>query len=88
MTFLRLGREKEIRQGDKQMLIDSLVESYRELTGQTFEALPVNTVPVSRSAANADRFEKAEKQARRQRRQRRLERSEHRSINGWTVRAW
>jgi len=33
-------------------------------------------------------FTKTEKQARRQRRQRRIERAAHRSINGWTVRAW
>ena len=33
-------------------------------------------------------FAKTEKQARRQRRQRRMERAAHRSINGWTVRAW
>lgn len=70
------------------MLIDSLMESYREFTGQAIQAQPVKTVPVKRSAANAGRFDKAEKQARRQRRQRRLERSELRSINGWTVRAW
>jgi len=33
-------------------------------------------------------YAKTEKQARRQRRQRRMERAAHRSINGWTVRAW
>jgi hypothetical protein len=70
------------------MLINSLMESYREMTGQAFVAQPVVTVPVASAAANADRFDRAEKQARRQRRLRRLERSEQRMISGWTVRAW
>lgn len=70
------------------MLIDSLLESYREMTGQAFTAAPITTVPTSRPAANADRFDKTRMQARRQRRQRRLDRAGARSINGWTVRAW
>ena len=70
------------------MLINSLMESYREMTGQAFEARPVVTIPAARTAANADRFEKTGKLARRQRRMRRLERSGQHRISGWTVRAW
>jgi len=70
------------------MLINYLRESYREMTGQAVAAQPVVTVPTTRPAANADRFEKAKTQARRQRRQRRLGRNETHSINGWTVRTW
>jgi len=70
------------------MLINSLMESYREMTGQAFETRPVVTIPVARTAANADRFEKTGKLARRQRRMRRLERGGQHRISGWTVRAW
>jgi hypothetical protein len=77
-----------IRKGDKQMLINYIKESYRELTGQVSPAQPVITVRAARPAANADRFEKDETQARRHRRQRRLARMGQNSVSGWTVRAW
>jgi hypothetical protein len=70
------------------MLIDRIVDSYRDMTGHTVQAQPVITVPVVRTAANAGHFEKSAMQARRQRRLRRMDRSGQRNINGWTVRAW
>ena len=70
------------------MLIDYLMESYRELTGQVGPAQPVITLRSTRPAANADRFERDEMQARRHRRQRRLARMGHSNVNGWTVRTW
>lgn len=70
------------------MLIDTLMDSYRELTGQVRPAQPVVTVGASRPAANADSYEKAAMQARRHRRQRRLARMGQHGINGWTVRTW
>jgi hypothetical protein len=85
---LRQKRKKTIRKGDKQMLIDYLKESYRELTGQVIAARPVTKVSATRPAANADSFDKAEIQARRHRRHRRLDRMGKGSVNGWTVRAW
>jgi hypothetical protein len=77
-----------IRQGDKQMLIEYIMDSYRELTGRVIPAQPVVNLKTTRPAANADHFEKASNQARRQRRQRRLDRMGQRSVNGWTVRTW
>jgi hypothetical protein len=70
------------------MLIEYIMDSYRELTGQVSPAQPVVTVRATRPAANADSYEKAGMQARRQRRQRRLARMGQHSINGWTVRTW
>lgn len=70
------------------MLIEYLMDSYRELTGQVVPTQPVVTVSATRPAANADSYEKAGMQARRQRRQRRLARMGQHSINGWTVRTW
>lgn len=70
------------------MLIDSLKQFYHERANGVIQTQPAAAIPVSRSAANADRFDKTGKQARRQRRLRRLERSGQRTINGWTVRAW
>jgi len=70
------------------MLIDTLMDSYRELTGQVVAAQPVVTIPMVRPAANADSFAKTAMQARRHRRQRRLERNGTHGINGWTIRAW
>jgi len=70
------------------MLIDYIMDSYRELTGQVIPAQPVVNVKATRTAANADSYEQSEMQARRQRRQRRLARMGQHGINGWTVRAW
>jgi hypothetical protein len=74
--------------GDKQMLIDTIRDAYREMTGNFVQAEPVITVPAHRPAANSGSIAKAEMQARRHRRQRRLERAERGGINGWTVRTW
>lgn len=70
------------------MLIDNLVRTYRELTGQVETIQPLVTVPVSRPAANASRFVNSEMQARRQRRQRRLGRSGQNGVSGWSIRTW
>ena len=74
--------------GDKQMLINSIRNAYREITGNIVLAEPVTTIPTHRPAANASNFAKTKLQARRHRRQRRMERAANRSINGWTVRTW
>jgi hypothetical protein len=75
-------------EGDKQMLIDTIRDAYRDITGNFVEAETVITVPAHRPAANAGSFVNTEMQARRQRRQRRLQRAGHGHINGWTVRTW
>jgi len=70
------------------MLIEYLMDSYRELTGRAVSAQPVVQVSAARRAANADSYEKAGMQARRHRRQRRLARTGQHGIDGWTVRTW
>jgi len=70
------------------MLIDTIRDVYRELTGRITPVEPLVMVPMHRPAANAGNFTKSNMQARRLRRQRRLERFERRRINGWTVRTW
>jgi hypothetical protein len=70
------------------MLIDSIRDVYREITGRITPAESIITVPTQRPAANAGNLAKTEMQARRHRRQRRMERSAGHSINGWTVRTW
>jgi len=70
------------------MLIDTIRDVYREITGNFVQGESVVTVPTHRVAANASTFANTEMQARRHRRQRRLERAERGGINGWTVRTW
>jgi hypothetical protein len=70
------------------MLIDYLVDSYLELTGQLDPVQPVVTLQSSRTAANAGSYRNSEMQARRHRRQRRLDRSAQPGTSGWAVRAW
>jgi hypothetical protein len=70
------------------MLINSIREAYREMTGQIVQAESLNTVPSHRPAANDGRFSGEGIQARRHRRQRRLDRVMSRNISGWTVRTW
>ena len=70
------------------MLINSIRDAYREITGNIELVEPITTVPARRPAANASNFANTEMQARRHRRQRRMDRLERHSINGWTVRTW
>lgn len=70
------------------MLMDTIVKTYREMTGQVETAQPVVTLPIAQPAANAGSFDKAEMQIRRQRRMRRQVRAARRINHGWTVRAW
>jgi hypothetical protein len=74
--------------GDKQMLIDTIRDAYREMTGRMIPAEPIATVNTHRPAANAGNIAKIDMQLRRNRRQRRLGRTEHRNVGGWKVRAW
>ena len=70
------------------MLIDYLVDSYLELTGQLDTEQIVVNLHSSRPAANAGSSRNSEMQARRHRRLRRLNRSGQPGISGWTVRTW
>jgi hypothetical protein len=70
------------------MLIDTIRDAYREMTGQIVQAEPITTVHSHRPAANASNIVKTEMQARRHRRQRRLERSGPCNVGGWSVRTW
>jgi hypothetical protein len=86
-TIVSIG-DRIICQGDKQMLMKTLLDTYRDVTRQLVRSEPVTTVPVTHSAANASRWIESTSQARRMRRQRRLERAESRIIGGWSVRTW
>jgi hypothetical protein len=70
------------------MLIESIRDAYREITGDLVPGEPVITLPSHRAAANASDFGSKDAQARRHRRQRRLERSGNHNVSGWKVRAW
>lgn len=74
--------------GDKQMLIDTLRNAYREMAGRMVPVEPITTVHSHRPAANAGNIAKTDMQARRHRRQRRLERGGYSHVGGWTVRSW
>jgi hypothetical protein len=70
------------------MLMKTQFNTDRDVTRQLVPGETLTTVPVEQSAANASRWIESTSHARRLRRQRRMERAEHRSINGWSVRAW
>lgn len=74
------------------MLMQTLLETYRDVTRQLTRNEPVTTVEVRRPAANAgqwaSRWINEATQPRRLRRQRRMERAGNRPISGWTVRTW
>jgi hypothetical protein len=76
------------RKGDKQMLIDTIKRSYRDLIRHTDPIQPIVTVPNDQPAANASNFSKSEVQVRRQRRQRRMARALQQGSVGWSVRTW
>jgi hypothetical protein len=70
------------------MLMNTIMKTYREITGQVETAQPIETLPITEPAANAGRFAKAGMQARRQRRLRRQVTATRRVNHGWSVRAW
>jgi hypothetical protein len=76
------------RKGDKQMLINRIKKSYREIVNQVDHIQPIVKVSDIRPAANASSFDLSEMQARRLRRQRRLARASQYVAGGWTVRTW
>jgi hypothetical protein len=80
--------ERMFRQGEKEMLMKMLLDTYRDVTRQIAPGQSVTTVPVTLGAANASRWINEETKGRRQRRQRRMERADSHRINGWTVRTW
>jgi len=84
--------DRKFCQGDKEMLMKTLLDTYRDVTRQLVPGEQVTTVPVEHPAANASRWTgrriNPEAQGRRLRRQRRMERAGYRPINGWTVRTW
>ena len=73
------------RKGDKQMFMNTIKRSYRDLIRHVTPVQPIVTVTNTQPAANAGKFSKSETQARRQRRQLRVEPTVHR---GWSVRTW
>lgn len=70
------------------MLMQTLLDTYRDVTRQLVPGREVTTIEVPHKAANASRWIEGEGQARRLRRQRRMERQGNRPINGWSVRTW
>ena len=78
----------KIRKGDKQMLINKIGNTYRELIRHVTPVQAIVTVADVQPAANASNYSQPEIQARRQRRQRRQERTGQRNNLGWSVRTW
>ena len=78
----------KIRQGDKQMLINRIGKSYKDLLRRVEPVQAVVTVADIQPAANASNYSQPEMQERRLRRQRRQERSGQHSSLGWSVRTW
>jgi len=76
------------RQGVKEMLMKTLLDTYRGMTRQITPGKTVSTIPVNRAAANAGRWSPDNNKARRLRRQRRMERATSHRIDGWSVRTW
>lgn len=70
------------------MLMNSIMQTYREVFGKVEVVQPLVTVPHTLPAANAGELRKSEMQARRARRRRRMERAGNRGFTGWTVRTW
>ena len=78
----------KIRIGDKQMLINRIRKSYRNLVHHVDPVQAIITLDNTQPAANASNYSQSEMQARRLRRQRRQERAGQRSSLGWSVRTW
>jgi hypothetical protein len=76
------------RQGDKQMFMQRLFETWRDANRDLSPDPAITTVDVGHSAANASRWVSGAGQARRLRRRRRIERSGPSHVDGWTVRTW
>lgn len=70
------------------MLMQKLLQTYRDLTRQLAPAESVTTVSVERPAANANRWVDTTSRQRRQRRLRRSARVKPLSVNGWSVKTW
>jgi hypothetical protein len=70
------------------MLINTIRQSYRDWMGIKDTAQAIVTVPVARTAANADTYAPSEKQARLLRRMRRADFVGQRGSIGWRVRTW
>jgi len=74
--------------GDKQMLINKIRSSYRDLIRYLDPVQATITLDNTQPAANASSFEQPEMQARRLRRQRRSARAGQQHNNSWSVRTW
>lgn len=70
------------------MLMNRILETYREITGNIPPVATITTVSSLRPAANADNITESDTQARRHRRQRRMAMTGLRNISGWSVRSW
>ena len=70
------------------MLMDTLLETYRDFTGRIMPVKDITEVEAQQPAANAARFDPSPTKPRRARRLHRSVRAEQRRINGWTVRTW
>jgi hypothetical protein len=84
--------DRNFCQGEKEMLMKTLLETYRDVTRQLVPGQEVTTVPVRRAAANSGQWaghrSDTKARGRRLRRQRRMEGLANRPVNGWTVRTW
>lgn len=69
------------------MLMEMLLETYRDITSRLVREKRVPEAETQRPAANAARFSLPPVRERR-RRLRRSVSAEQRRINGWTVRTW
>jgi len=70
------------------MLMEILVETYRDITARLVPEKRVPEAETQRPAANAAQFSPPPVSQRRRRRLRRPVSAEQRRINGWTVRTW
>jgi hypothetical protein len=84
--------DRKFCQGEKEMLMKTLLETYRDVTRQLLPGQEVTTVPVQQAAANSGQWTShrldPKARGRRLRRQRRMERLGNRPASGWTVRTW
>jgi hypothetical protein len=88
MTKTLQQRAGDVREGDKQMLMNVIRKSYRDMFGHVEPVQAVVTVPATLAAANASHFSQPEMRARRLRRQRRLDRAGQQGRSGWSLRTW
>ena len=70
------------------MLMQTLLDTYREVTRQVAPGKGVTTVETQSGAANASRWINEGTSSRRQRRVRRMVRADNHRVGGWSLRTW